>query len=108
MRITDLSDTERAVLDAFVSGTPIDIRDRPDRVVRGEAIRLLLLGGAPVESGSLPTLWLTGAHITGALEVEYADIAVPIELHECRFDQPVSFFGSRLRRLGLEGSTLLG
>jgi hypothetical protein len=51
---------------------------------------------------------LTGAHITGELEVEHADITAPISLHDCRFDEPISFFGSRLRRLSLEGSTLPG
>jgi hypothetical protein len=62
-------------------------------MVRSEVIRFLLLGGAPVEAGDLPALWLAGAHVTGELEVEHADITVPVNLHDCRFDEPVSFFG---------------
>jgi hypothetical protein len=106
MRIADVSDTERAVLDAFGTGALVDVRGRPDPVVRAEVIRFLLLGGAAIEAGTLPAIQLTGAHITGALEVEHADITAPISLFECRFDEPISFFGSRLRRLNLHGSTM--
>jgi len=108
MRIADVSDTERAVIDAFGAGTLVDIRGRRDVVVRCEVIRFLLLGGAPVEAGELPALRLTGAHITGELAVEHADIDVPISLHDCRFDEPMSFFGSHLRRLSLQDSTMPG
>jgi hypothetical protein len=108
MRIADVSDTERAVLDAFGAGSPVDVRGRQDRVVRGEVIRFLLLGGVAVEAGDLPALWLTGAHITGVLVLEHADIVVPISLHECRFDERMSVFGSHLRRLSLDGSVMPG
>lgn len=108
MRIADVSDTERAVCDAFGTGTLVDVRGRQDPVVRSEVVRFLLLGGAPAEAGNLPALRLVGAHVTGELAVEHADITVPISLHGCQFDEPVSFFGSRLRRLSLEGSTMTG
>lgn len=108
MRMAELSDTERAVAEAFGAGDHVDVRDRRDRVVRSEVIRFLLAGGATAEPGSLPALRLTGAHVTGALEVEHADIGVPVNLHKCRFDEPISFFGSRLRRLSLEGSAMPG
>jgi hypothetical protein len=109
MRTADLSATERAVFDAFGSGTLVDVRGRQDPVVRSEVLRYLLLGGGPpVAAGTLPALRLTGAHVTGVLEVEHADVGVPISLHGCRFDAPISFFGSRLRRLSLEGSVLPG
>ncbi len=96
------------MVDAFGTGTLVDVRGRQDRVVRSEVIRFLLLGGAAVEAGNLPALRLTGAHITADLEVEHADITAPISLHDCRFDEPISLFGSRLRRLSLEGSTVAG
>lgn len=108
MRISDVSDTERAVVDAFGTGAFVDVGGWRDRVVRSEVIRFLLLGGATVEAGNLPALRLTGAHITGDLEAEHADITVPISLHECRFDEPMSFFGSHVRRLSLQGSTMPG
>jgi hypothetical protein len=108
MRIADVSQTERAVVEAFGTGTAVDVRDRPDRVVRGELIRFLLLGGIAVESGDLPALSLTGAHITGALELEHAEVIVPVRLHECRFDERMSVFGSQLRRLSLDRSVMPG
>jgi hypothetical protein len=108
MRLADCSDTEQVVVEAFGSGTQVDLRGRQDRVVRSEVIRFLLLGGSAVEAGNLAALWLTGAHITGALEVEHADITVPVSLHDCQFDERISLFGSRLRRLSLQGSVMPG
>src|SRR5688572_29654917 len=106
MRMAELTDTERAVVDAFNAGIPLDLREREDPAVRAAVIRFLLLGGGAAEAGKPPLLWLRGALVTGALEVEYADVTAPIELHDCRFDGKLSFFGSRLRRLGLQGSTM--
>lgn len=44
--MADVSDTERVVVNAFGTGTPVDVRGRRDSVVRGGVIRFLLLGGA--------------------------------------------------------------
>jgi hypothetical protein len=108
MRTSRRTRTERDVVAAFRAGLPLDLRGRRDPAVRGDVIRLLLLGGVTAEPGTLPLLHLTGARVTGPLEVEYADVTAPVELEHCQFDAPVSFFGSHLRRLGLEGSTLPG
>jgi hypothetical protein len=53
--------------------------------------------------GELAALCLTGAHVTGALELDFADVGAPIELERCAFDGPVSLFGARLRRVSLAG-----
>ena len=103
-----MSRTERAVVRAFRTGATLDVGSSRDRVVRAEVIRFLLLGGVTADAGTLPVLRLKGAHVTGPLEVEYADVAAPVSLRNCRFDETVSFFGSRLRRLNLEGSTMPG
>jgi hypothetical protein len=108
MRLADVSETERAVLDAFRTGKRVDVTGGPDVVVRAEVLRFLLAGGVAAEPGDLPALRLTGAHVTGAVEVEFADIAAPVSLRDCRFDEPISFFGSRLKRLSLQGSTMPG
>lgn len=91
---------------AFREGARLDLRGRRDAGVRGELLRFLLLGGVPAEAGRLQVLWLVGARVAGPLEVEYADVATPVELEQCVFDRPLSFFGSHLRRLGLEGSRM--
>jgi hypothetical protein len=106
MRLADVSDTERAVLDAFGTGKRVDLNGASGTVVRAEVLRFLLLGGVAAEPGDLPALRLVGARVTGLLEVEFADIAAPVSLRDCRFDAPISFFGSRLKRLSLQGSTM--
>jgi hypothetical protein len=100
---TDLTDTERAVAAACATGSEIDVSGRPDPAVRGEVLRFMLLGGVTAEPGDRAELRLTGARVDGALEVEFADLGVPLTLKRCTFDGPVSFFGSHLRRLTLDG-----
>lgn len=108
MQLADLSPTERLVWEAFGSGTRVDVTPEADQVVRADVLRFLLLGGLPTEPGDLPALRLTGAHITGALEVRYADLCGPVSLRECRLDNPMNLYGARLRQLSLTGCSLPG
>jgi hypothetical protein len=101
MRLTDLTDTERAVAAGFATGSRVDLTGRPDPVVRAEALRFLLLGGVSAEPGDRVELRLVGARVRGALEVDFADVDAPVTLTRCTFDGPISFFGSHLRRLTL-------
>jgi hypothetical protein len=105
MMLTDLTDTERAVAAKFATGGGLDVTGWPDDNVRAAALRYIVLGGVTAESGDLAELQLTGARIGGVLAVEFADIDASITLIDCTFDAPISFFGSHLRRLTLNGST---
>jgi hypothetical protein len=104
MQLTDLSDTERVVAAGFATGTEVDVTGRPDPGVRGEVLRFILLGGVTAQPGDRAELRLTGARVAGAFEVEFADLDAPMTLKRCSFDGPISFFGSHLRRLTLDGS----
>jgi hypothetical protein len=104
MQLTDLTGTERAVAVEFATGSEVDVTGWPDPKVRGEALRFMLLGGITAEPGDRAELRLAGARVEGAFEVEFADLDAPITLKRCTFDRPVSFFGSHLRRLTLDGS----
>src|SRR4051812_28966705 len=66
VRVTMLTGTERAVLDAFAAGVRLDLRGRPDRRVRAEVLATLLTGG--YRPG--PALRLSHAVITGRLDLE--------------------------------------
>jgi hypothetical protein len=103
MQRTDLTDTERAVAARFATGSEVDVAGWPDPTVRGEALRFMLLGGVTAEPGDLAELRLTGARVEGAFEVEFAELDAPVTLKRCTFDGPISFFGSHLRRLTLDG-----
>jgi hypothetical protein len=107
MRVTDLTETERAVAAAFAAGTALDLTGWADDRVSAAALRFMLLGGVEAEPGHRAELWLTGAVIEGALRVEFTEVDAPIELTDCRFSGPISFFGSRLRRLRLANCEFL-
>ncbi|RKE23217.1 oxidoreductase [Streptomyces sp. TLI_171] len=112
----ELSEIEQRVWDGFTAGDPVDLR--PDgaqledprdgvawgaeRTVRAEALHAMLTAGG---SGALR---LTGARITGRLDL--ADTAVPhaVNLHGCHFDRPVVLRGAQLRSTGLVGCWLPG
>lgn len=105
---TGLRAAERLVRDAFPAGRRVDLSDADDPVVRGAVVRHLLLGGVPAEAGELPALRLTGARITGILDLDHAEVTAPISLLDCRLDEPMALNGARLRWLRLDGCALPG
>ncbi|GAA1885502.1 oxidoreductase [Streptantibioticus ferralitis] len=58
----------------------------PGRTVRAEIVALLLLDGPPSEPGRVAALKLTGALITGLLNLSGGQVQPYVELRECRFD----------------------
>ena len=104
----DLGPAELAVWRAFPRGERVDLRSAEEHTVRGEVLRLLVLGAHPDEPGHLPQLWLIGAHVTGALDLAYADIRFPVRLESCVFDKQLEFYGARTRQLSLSGSQFPG
>ncbi len=55
-----------------------------------------------------PRLVLSGAHVTGQLDLSYARIGHPIILRRCVFDEPVTVAEARLNSLILDGSVFPG
>ncbi|WP_320779327.1 membrane-associated oxidoreductase [Streptomyces sp. CRN 30] len=119
MEIDDLTPAETEVWRAFARGTYVDFRTAPDddpgdgagwgpeRTVRADVLRALLLGGAR-EDGEVPSLSLAGARVTGNLDLEYACVDHPVRLRHCHFEAAPRFYGARLRELNLSESVLPG
>jgi len=108
--IADLTRPERALCDGYARGEVVDLRTGdpvrddpatsatwgPDRTVRATVVAELLLGAGARE----PRLRLSGARITGRLDLSYADLAGPVEFADCGFDAEVSFAEATTRSIG--------
>ncbi|WP_018548891.1 hypothetical protein [Streptomyces sp. LaPpAH-108] len=114
----ELTPAETRVWQAFPRGESVDFRAEdeeaaPDgtyaaeRTVRASVLRALLLR-APQEEGEIAALRITGARITGALNLKHASIDAAIRLSHCRFDNAPDLYGAHLRQLDLRNSVLPG
>jgi hypothetical protein len=61
----------------------------PDRTVRAESIARLLLDGPPAVSGRVACVKLSGAQISGELQLSGGNVVPYVELRDCRFEQVV-------------------
>jgi hypothetical protein len=115
MRVEDLSPAERALWDAFPRGESVDLttgrrgQDEPamsdtwgaERQVRAEVIVALLLGAREAESGQVAAVRLTGARITGTLNLGHAEVTVPLALTGCAFDEQPHLYWARMQSVHL-------
>lgn len=115
----ELTGPERELWDAFPEGRRVDLRtgvaeeDRvagggewgPGRTVRAAVIAALLLGAHATERpGAVGSLALTGARISGRLDLAGARIDHPLWLEDCWFEQGVNLFGAETRTVAITGS----
>ncbi|MET9554689.1 membrane-associated oxidoreductase [Streptomyces sp. NPDC006645] len=119
MEISTLTAAERRVWDAFPTGEVVDFRTAddpgptagagwgPERSLRADVVRAVLLGGAR-RDGEIPALRVMGARITGALNLRYASADCPISLGDCFLDDVPNLYGAHVRQLNLSGSVLPG
>ncbi|MFI2413383.1 membrane-associated oxidoreductase [Streptomyces sp. NPDC018947] len=115
----DLTPAETRVWRAFPRGSSVDFRADGDeapepgdtwgaeRTVRASVLRALLLR-APQEEGEIAALKITGARITGVLDLKYATVDAPVRLSHCHFDNAPDLYGAHLRQLNLSRSLLPG
>lgn len=121
MNPEDLSAAEAQLWDAFPLARTVDLRtggDRedaaagagwgPERTVRAAVIAALLLGTRPTEPGLVPALRLSGARITGLLDLSHADVGYAVYLRDCYWDTTPRMPGARLRLVSLNGSCMPG
>ncbi|QFQ94982.1 oxidoreductase [Streptomyces phaeolivaceus] len=112
MRLDELNARERQLWNSFAHGGAVDVRDgarTEEPTVRAEVVAALLLGaGAEPAPGDRPALRLTGARVTGVLDLRFAEIPVPVVLDECRFDEAPLLGGATIRELVLTGCDLPG
>src|SRR5215470_18053454 len=118
VRVGNLSEPEQALWDAFPWAETVDLRtgdvaadDTADgqgwgssRSVRAEVIAALLLGARAPELGRVPAVSLSGARITGVLDLAFAEVIHAALLRDCFFEQEPRMFGARTQRVNLSGS----
>ncbi|MFE6162663.1 membrane-associated oxidoreductase [Streptomyces sp. NPDC056486] len=119
MEITDATPAELRVWQAFALGEGVDFRESPDedpraggswgpeRTVRAEVLRALLLNG-PTRDGEIAGLKLTGARITGQLNLMYGTVEHPVRMRSCYFEETPNLYGAQVRALVLSDSCLPG
>ncbi|MFF0526685.1 hypothetical protein ACFYTC_49055 [Actinomadura nitritigenes] len=107
MDIEDLSDAERALWDAFPNAGKVDLTGTGE-AVRGEIVSALLLGARPADAGQVPAVRLTGARITGVLDLSFAEVRYAVLMRDCVFDEPPALYATRIRQFSLTGSRLPG
>ena len=100
---SELTETERAVGDAYADGTRLDLSGRSDRLVRGGVLAGLLTGAYPDRAGGLSALCLDGAVITERLDLLGRTVRAVITLSGCRFEQAPRLEMARLIGLSLRG-----
>ena len=109
--------TEKQLWTAFRAGQQVDLRrnGKPGRngsvstrgvVVRAKAIAAILSASPGPRSNA--RLALSGARITGSLDLSYARIEHPITFRDCVFDQPIVLAEARLGALTLDGCEFPG
>ncbi|MFG2000895.1 hypothetical protein ACGFNU_17290 [Spirillospora sp. NPDC048911] len=119
MEIANLTPAERRVWWAFPRGETIDFSRPgdehaehggswgPERTVRAEVLRALLLSGRPAD-GEIAALRVTGARVTGTLNLHNADIPYAIRFHACHFESELMIYGAEIRQLSLSRSYFPG
>lgn len=122
MDVTDLSAAEAELWEAFPQAGSVDLRPDggvpddpadgagwgPERSVRADLISALLLGARAVEPGRVPAVRLSGARITGQLDLSFAEVNYAASLRGCFWDEEPRLAGAQLRRVSLSGSCLPG
>jgi uncharacterized protein YjbI with pentapeptide repeats len=104
--VEDLSEAERALWDAFPRAQTVDLGGTGE--VRAEVVAALLLAAQPAEAWRVPAVRLTGARITGTLDLSFAEVRYAALLRGCVFAEPVDLYGARLRQVNLARSRLPG
>lgn len=101
MNIEDLTPSERRLWEAFPKGESIDLSSGDpayddidqsgrwgyERTVRAEVLVALLVGAVERQPGQVAAVRLTGARITGSLNLGHAEVGVPLALTGCSFDE---------------------
>ncbi|MES5820555.1 oxidoreductase [Streptomyces sp. RG80] len=117
----ELTAAERQLWDAYPTGRTVDFRtggaeDDPEhgggwgeeRTVRAAVVAGLLLGVIPAEPGHVPALRVAGARISGALELDGAEIGHEMRFEGCSFEEGVGLAGAGTRTVSIKGCRLPG
>jgi hypothetical protein len=113
MRLEELGTTERQLWHSYARGHRVAPRPATPRgprpSVRAEFLAALLLGAGPEPGpGERPALRLDGVSVTGTLDLEFAEVAAPVALTDCHFDEAPLLRGAQFRELVLSDCVLPG
>lgn len=119
LTLADLTELERRLVDAVIGGERLDLvaADEeigpeamagwgPDRTVRGELVRQLLLDRFEWPDGSQADprgIWLRGARLAGGLDLAEIESRLPLSLIDCHTTETVRLVGSRMSTVDLSG-----
>ena len=107
MAVTELTEPEQALWQAFPRGAWVDLRDGDrDRAIRAEVISALLLGAADREPGYTPGVRIRGARVTGRLDLMGATVTWPLVCEYCDFEEEIRFVESITRTVRIVHSRL--
>ncbi|MFC3169946.1 hypothetical protein [Paracoccus fontiphilus] len=115
-RLTDLSReftiAERELLTCSKTTGELILSDsRPDlqsssNTIRAELIRYLLLGGCSKLRPHPKQVQITGAWITGELDLILIQTSLALQLFKCNIEKPIKLFDARIFGLDLSGSMI--
>jgi hypothetical protein len=120
MEPDDLNAAERRLWEAFPYGRVVDLMDPDDsdpadganwgeeRTVRASVIVALLLGAAEPRPGYVPAIRLSGARITGRVDLLGGDFDYPFIVGSCWFDGRPRFVEATTRTIRIVRSHLPG
>lgn len=119
MDLDELTAPERALWDAFPRGEPIDLSGGdtdfdstnawgPERTIRAKVVSALLLGGREPEPGAVAAVRITGARISGTLDLGHAHVSAPLALTNCQLTDAPHLYWARLRSVHLMRCRLPG
>ncbi len=120
-KFSGLTDPERKIWEAAVTGTLVDLRtgdsklDSPEkgaewgteRTIRAKVIVDLLIGNGEAASMSIRGVRLQGARITGDLDLEAATLRCPLALLDCSFAGSINLNEATAVSVRLSGSCVL-
>ncbi|MCL6285313.1 hypothetical protein M3P21_17425 [Ruegeria sp. 2012CJ41-6] len=112
-----LTPAERQLIAACAAGEECILGDgtlppegdpSPERELRAEVLRYLILGGCDANPVRGWGVMVKGAHATGELDFSFALTKGLVSLVSCRFQSSISAIQSRIEALHLAGSVLRG
>jgi hypothetical protein len=87
---------------------PPDGAPAPDREVRASVLRYLLLGGCKTCKTDDIGVWMSGANITGVLDLNFCTVKGAMRLEHCRFDHRLDTQQTTFAMINLSDSHLNG
>ena len=87
---------------------PLDGTPSPERKIRADLLRYLILGGCEECNVEGWGVMLTGAYVTGELDLSFAVARGVTRLMECRFDRNIIALQTRFELVNLTGSAIQG